>query len=80
MGNWVKGVTGLSIDILILGIIEIIMGSILFVALNLPILMRGLRTILIKIRGAKGIGQFSPALISSHITRSTLTFAIFAII
>ena len=80
MGNWVKGITGLSIDILILGIIEIIIGSILFVALNLPILMRGLRTILIKIRGAKGIGQFSPALISSHITRSTLTFAIFAII
>ncbi len=80
LGNWVKGVTGLSIDILILGIIEIIIGSILFVALNLPILMRGLRTILIKVRGAKGIAQFSPALISSHITRSTLTFAIFAII
>jgi len=80
MGNWVTGVTGLSIDILILGIVEIIIGSILFVALNLPILMRGLRTILIKMRGAKGIGQFSPALISSHITRSTLTFAIFAII
>ncbi len=80
MGNWVKGITGLSIDILILGIVEIIIGSILFVALNLPILMRGLRTILIKMRGAKGIGQFSPALISSHITRSTLTFAIFAII
>ena len=80
MGNLVKGIGGLSIDILILGIIEIIIGSILFVALNLPILMRGLRTILIKIRGAKGVGQFSPALISSHITRSTLTFAIFAII
>src|SRR5665648_605679 len=80
MGNWVTGITGLSIDILILGIVEIIIGSILFVALNLPILMRGLRTILIKMRGAKGIGQFSPALISSHITRSTLTFAIFAII
>jgi ABC-type antimicrobial peptide transport system permease subunit len=80
MGNLVKGITGLSIDILILGIIEIIIGSILFVALNLPILMRGLRTILIKFRGAKGVAQFSPALISSHITRSTLTFAIFAII
>jgi ABC-type antimicrobial peptide transport system permease subunit len=80
MGNWVKGITGLSIDILILGIVEIIIGSLLFVALNLSILMRGLRTILIKMRGAKGIGQFSPALISSHITRSTLTFAIFAII
>ena len=80
MGNWVKGITGLSIDILILGIVEIIIGSLLFVALNLPILMRGLRTLLIKMRGAKGIGQFSPALISSHITRSTLTCAIFAII
>ncbi len=80
MGNLVKGITGLSIEILVLGIIEIIIGSILFVALNLPILMRGLRTILIKIRGAKGVGQFSPALISSHITRSTLTFAIFAVI
>ena len=80
MGNLIEGVGGLSIDILILGVIEIIIGSILFVALNLPIVMRGLRTILIKIRGAKGIGQFSPALISSHITRSTLTFAIFAII
>jgi ABC-type antimicrobial peptide transport system permease subunit len=80
MGNWVKGITGLSIEILILGIVEIIIGSILFVALNLPILMRGLRTILIKMRGTKGTGQFSPALISSHITRSTLTFAIFAII
>jgi ABC-type antimicrobial peptide transport system permease subunit len=80
LGNWIEGVTGLSIEILVLGIMEVIIGSILFVALNLPILMRGLRTILIKIRGAKGIGQFSPALISSHITRSTLTFAIFAVI
>jgi ABC-type antimicrobial peptide transport system permease subunit len=35
---------------------------------------------LIRIKGAKGVGQISPALISSHITRSTLTFAIFAII
>jgi hypothetical protein len=42
--------------------------------------MRGLRNVLVKIRGAKGVGQLSPALISSHITRSTLTFAIFAII
>lgn len=80
MGNWVTDISGLSIEILILGIIEIIIGSILFVALNLPILMRGLRNVLIKIRGVKGVAQISPALISSHITRSTLTFAIFAVI
>ncbi len=80
MGNWVTDITGLSIEILILGIIEIIIGSIMFVALNLPIVMRGLRGILINIRGVKGVGQISPSLISSHITRSTLTFAIFAVI
>jgi ABC-type antimicrobial peptide transport system permease subunit len=80
MGNWVTDITGLSIDILILGIIEIVIGSILFVALNLPLLMRGLRNILIRLRGVKGVAQISPSLISSHITRSTLTFAIFAII
>jgi ABC-type antimicrobial peptide transport system permease subunit len=80
LGNWITGVAGLSIEILILGIIEIIIGSILFVALNLPIVMSGLRNVLVKVRGAKGVGQLSPALISSHITRSTLTFAIFAII
>jgi len=80
MGNWVTDITGLSIEILVLGIIEVIIGSILFVALNLPILMRGLRNVLINLRGIKGVGQISPSLISSHITRSTLTFAIFAVI
>lgn len=80
MGNWVTDITGLSFEILILGIIEIMIGSILFVALNLPIVMRGLRNVLINIRGVKGVGQIAPSLISSHITRSTLTFAIFAVI
>jgi len=80
MGNWVTDISGLSLDILIIGIIEIMIGSILFVALNLPIVMRGLRNVLIKIRGVKGVAQISPSLISSHITRSTLTFAIFAVI
>jgi len=80
MGNWVTDISGLSLEILILGIIEIMIGSILFVALNLPIVMRGLRNVLIKIRGVKGVAQISPSLISSHITRSTLTFAIFAVI
>ncbi len=80
MGNWITDSGSLSIDILIIGIGEIVVGSILFVSINLPIVMRGLRRFLIKIRGMKGVGEISPALISSHITRSTLTFAIFAII
>ena len=80
MGNWITDSGSLSIDILIIGIGEIVIGSILFVSINLPIVMRGLRKFLIKIRGMKGVGEISPALISSHITRSTLTFAIFAII
>ena len=80
MGNWITEITGIPIEILILGMIEIIIGSVMLVALNLPILMRGLRRILIKIRGLKGVGEISPSLISSHVTRSTLTFAIFAII
>lgn len=80
MGNWVTDITEFSIEILILGIAEILIGSILFIALNLPIVMRGLRNVLINIRGVKGVAQISPSLISSHISRSTLTFAIFAII
>jgi len=80
MDSWVTDITGFSIDLLILGIIEIMIGSISFVALNLPILMRGLRNVLIKIRGVRGVGQISPSLISSHITRSALTFAIFVVI
>jgi ABC-type antimicrobial peptide transport system permease subunit len=80
MGNWITNITGIPIEILILGLIEIIIGSVMFVAFNLPILMRGLRRILIRVKGLKGVGQISPALISSHVTRSTLTFAIFAII
>jgi ABC-type antimicrobial peptide transport system permease subunit len=80
LGNWITDITGIPIEILIIGISEILAGSILFVALNLPALMRGLRRILIGIRGLRGVGQISPSLISSHITRSTLTFAIFAII
>ena len=80
MGNWITDVTGIPIEILVLGMIEIIVGSVMLVAFNLPILMRGLRRILIRIKGLKGVGQISPSLISSHVTRSTLTFAIFAII
>ena len=80
MGNWITDISGIPLEILIIGIIEILIGSVLFVAVNLPFLMRGLRHMLIRLKGLKGVGQISPALISSHVTRSTLTFAIFAII
>jgi len=80
MGEWIPTSSGLAPDILIIGIMEILIGSVLFVALNLPIVMRALRRLLIKVRGVKGVAQIAPSLISSHITRSTLTFAIFAVI
>jgi len=80
MGEWIPDITGLAPDILIIGVMEIVIGSVLFVSVNLPPLMKALRTFLVKIRGLKGVGQIAPALISSHKTRSTLTFAIFAVI
>ncbi len=80
LGNWITDITGIPIEILVIGIIEVLAGSILFVALNLPAFMRGLKRVTIRTRGLRGVGQISPSLISSHITRSTLTFAIFAII
>jgi len=80
MGEWIPDVSGLAPDILIIGVMEIVVGSVLFVSVNLPPLMKALRNFLVKIRGVKGVGQIAPALISSHKTRSTLTFAIFAVI
>jgi len=80
MGEWIPDISGLAPDILIIGVMEIMVGSVLLVSVNLPPLMRTLRTFLVKIRGVKGVGQIAPALISSHKTRSTLTFAIFAVI
>jgi ABC-type antimicrobial peptide transport system permease subunit len=80
MGEWIPDVSGLAPDILIIGVAEIVIGSVLLVSVNLPPIMNGLRTLLVKIRGLKGVGQIAPALISSHKTRSTLTFAIFAVI
>ncbi len=80
MGEWITDISGLAFDILIIGIMEILIGSILFVALNLPLVMRVLKRLLIRIRGVKGVAQIAPSLISSHKTRSTLTFAIFAVI
>ncbi len=80
MGEWIPDISGLAPDILIIGVMEIIVGSVLFVSVNLSPLMKALRTLLVKVRGVKGVGQIAPALISSHKTRSTLTFAIFAVI
>lgn len=80
MGEWIPDITGLAPDILIIGVMEIVVGSVLLVSVNLPPLMKALRSLLVKLRGVKGVGQIAPALISSHKTRSTLTFAIFAVI
>jgi ABC-type antimicrobial peptide transport system permease subunit len=80
MGEWIPDVSGLAPDILIIGVIEIVIGSVLLVSVNLPPVMNALRSLLVKIRGLKGVGQIAPALISSHKARSTLTFAIFAVI
>lgn len=80
MGEWIPDITGLAVDILIISVMEIVVGSVLLVSVNLPPLMKGLRGMLVRLRGVKGVGQIAPALISSHKTRSTLTFAIFAVI
>ena len=80
MGEWIPEISGLEPSILMIGVGEILLGSVLIVAVNLPPVMSALRSILVKLRGLKGVGQISPALISSHKARSTLTFAIFAVI
>ncbi|MFX0204956.1 MAG: FtsX-like permease family protein, partial [Candidatus Hodarchaeota archaeon] len=78
--GWISDISGAAMNILIISIIEIVIGSVLFVGLNLSPVMNFLRSSLIKIRGVKGVAQVAPALISSHKTRSTLTFAIFAVV
>ncbi|UCG04199.1 MAG: FtsX-like permease family protein [Candidatus Heimdallarchaeota archaeon] len=78
--GWISDMSGEALDILIISIVEIVVGSVLLVGMNLSPLMRFLRGSLIKISGLKGVAQVAPALISSHKTRSTLTFAIFAVV
>ena len=80
--TWISdtSMTGNPVGMLIFSIVEIIIGSVLFVGINLNRLMRFLRTLLIRFKRLKGVAQISPALISSHKTRSTLTFAIFAVV
>lgn len=78
--NWITNMSGPTTDILIISIAEIVIGSVMLVGINLSPVMRILRGGLIKVRGVKGVAQVAPALISSHKTRSTLTFAIFAVV
>ncbi len=78
--GWIADLSGNAINLLIISIVEIVLGSVMLVGMNLSPLMRILRGSLIKISGVKGVAQVAPALISSHKTRSTLTFAIFAVV
>jgi ABC-type antimicrobial peptide transport system permease subunit len=80
MGEWIPDISGLAPDILMIGVMEMVVGSVLFISVNLPPFMNALRRFLVKVKGLKGVGQIAPALISSHKARSTLTFAIFAVI
>jgi hypothetical protein len=80
MGDgWITDMSS-ALDILIFSIIEIVIGSVMIVGMNLTQVMRFLRVSMIRINGIKGVAQVAPALISSHKTRSTLTFAIFAVV
>ena len=78
--GWIADISGAPLDVFIFSIIEIVFGSVLIVGMNLASLMRFIKGNLIKISGIKGVAQVAPALISSHTARSTLTFAIFAVI
>ncbi|OLS21829.1 MAG: ABC transporter permease YtrF precursor [Candidatus Heimdallarchaeota archaeon LC_3] len=77
--GWVIEFTNIM-EVLLISLVEIVIGSVLLVGVNLSPLMRFLRSFIINLKGLKGVGQISPALISSHKTRSTLTFAIFAVV
>ena len=52
----------------------------MLIGLNLSPIMDTIRNILIRFNFSKGVAQVAPNLIKSHKTRSTLTFAIFAVI
>ena len=81
--QWVTtGSNGLTntTDFLLITITEIVIGSVLLVGLNLNLIMGILRRFLLNFNIFKGVGQISPAMIKSHKTRSTLTFAIFAVV
>ena len=71
---------GNTSEFLLITILEIIVGSVLIIGLDLGPIMDSIRNILIKFNFSKGVAQVAPNLIKSHKTRSTLTFAIFAVI
>ncbi|MHA2362864.1 MAG: FtsX-like permease family protein [Candidatus Hodarchaeales archaeon] len=81
--NWIEPGSssgGSGTNILLFAVLEIILGSVLLVGLNLSLIMKSLRSILIRFKRLEGVAQIAPSLISSHKTRSTLTFAIFAVV
>lgn len=79
--KWVNlGGAGNTSEFLLITIIELIIGSVLLIGLDLGPIMDFIRNILIKFNFSKGVAQVAPNLIKSHKTRSTLTFAIFAVI
>jgi ABC-type antimicrobial peptide transport system permease subunit len=82
--EWVSsgsgGIGGSTTGFLLVSIIEIVIGSVLLIGLNLNFIMSILRNFLLKFKFFMEVGQISPAMIKSHKTRSTLTFAIFAVV
>ncbi len=72
--------SGNTSEFLLITIIELIIGSVLIIGLDLGPIMDSIRNVLIKFNFSKGVAQVAPNLIKSHKTRSTLTFAIFAVI
>ena len=65
---------------LLITVVEIIIGAVLLVGINLSLIMNVLRRILIQFNRLKAVAEISPALIASHRTRSTLVFAVFAVV
>lgn len=78
--GWIENFEGSPMNLMLFSLLELILGSILLVGLNLTPLMNSLRVILRTIPNFEGVSQIAPAMISAHKTRSTLTFAIFAVI
>ncbi|MHA2497043.1 MAG: FtsX-like permease family protein, partial [Candidatus Hodarchaeales archaeon] len=78
--GWIEKMEGNVTNLMLYSIIELVIGAILLVGLNLTPLMNGLRAILRRIPNFEGVSQIAPAMISAHKIRSTLTFAIFGCI
>ncbi len=78
--KWIETMEGNPLNLFMFSVVELVVGSIILVGLNLPPLMNALRYFFNKIPNFEGVSQIAPAMISSHKARSVLTFAIFGII